>query len=543
MGVMDSNTVKESVREATDMVSLVSQYTTLQSAGRRMKGLSPFSNEKTPSFFVDPEGGVYYCFSTQKGGDVFSFVQEMEGVDFREALKILAEKAGIDITAGHTPKQHTASLYHVLEHAAALYREQMSDDVVSHLTTRGISAASIKQWGIGYAPDAWHTICTPQTAHMENHIQTGMCIRKEKNIYDRFRDRIVFPFHDTQHRVIGFSGREYKKETGAKYINSPESPLFHKSTFLYGLHTAKQHIRRNNFSILTEGVIDTVMVHQAGYPVAVASSGTAVTQNHLRQLQRLSNRLLIALDSDGAGVRATLRVITLAFSIGMDVKVVVLPESMDPADIIARDPREFKAAVKDAMPSVAFIFKHITDTYGKLPEDTLRGVKEELIPIIVHIQDPLIRDRTIQETASFCSVSREAIEESVQLAQQKVPARRPKQVKAVKERQEQKRSERKNSEKRLAELATSVAGARDYLVLHNITVDESLQERIAAVADNVHLPESDERILAVEYEEGFSNPDTRFTCIQDELRDMLSRLEREINKSLELKKIRESDMG
>ena len=236
---MNREDIKQAIKDASDIVEVVSQYTALKPAGKRMKGLSPFTNEKTPSFFVDPDAGVFYCFSSQKGGDVFSFVQEMEGVEFKEALKILAERAGIDVSAG-TGKSY-AALYHTLDTAAALYRRSLSAEVKQYLSSRGISDTSVDEWGIGYAPDDWHTVCTKGMTGMAAYIQTGMCIEKDSRVYDRFRKRIIFPFYDTQKRIIGFSGREYGESTGAKYINSPESPLFHKSSFLYGLHIAKKH--------------------------------------------------------------------------------------------------------------------------------------------------------------------------------------------------------------------------------------------------------------------------------------------------------------
>ena len=184
---------------------------------------------------MDPDAGVYYCFSSQKGGDIFSFIQDVEGVDFREALQMLAEQAGIDLTRRTgSPAPNNTPLYHLLEAAAVVYRRQLTPAVKQYLIGRGISEQSMEVWGIGYAPDDWNTLCTKQMPNLAEHITAGMCIenQEKQSVYDRFRSRVQFPFYDVQGRVIGFSGRVYGDDDGvAKYINSPESPLFNKSSF------------------------------------------------------------------------------------------------------------------------------------------------------------------------------------------------------------------------------------------------------------------------------------------------------------------------
>lgn len=406
----------DAIRRSVSIVDLVSSYTVLTSSGTKMKGLSPFTGEKTPSFFVDPDQGLYYCFSSQKGGDIFSFVQEMEGVDFKGALSILADIAGVRLTsAKHSSDTDDRSvLYHLLESAAAVYCNHLTDAVTQYLVGRGITEQSIAVWRIGYAPDRWNTLCDARTPRLAEHVKAGMCVQKEKSVYDRFRGRIQFPFFDERGRVIGFSGRLYGDSAMAKYINSPESPVFSKSSFLFGLYQAKSHIRKYGFSILTEGPIDAIMVHQVGYPVAVATSGTSVTETHLRLLQRLSHRLLIMFDADAAGMRATLRIIEMAFALRIESKVVVLPDGQDPADVISTDPACFRAAVRDAQPAVSFLKRYVDNLYGTTINERIRGVQEVIFPVIASVADPMVQQFVLSEIASFCGLDVSDVRKSVE---------------------------------------------------------------------------------------------------------------------------------
>ena len=517
----------QAIKDAIDIVDIVGQYTTLTPAGKRMKGLSPFTNEKTPSFFVDPDEGVYYCFSSQKGGDVFSFVQDAEGVDFREALQMLAERAGIDLT--NQPSSQSAKntpLYHLLESVAAVYQKNLTPEVLQYLAGRGMSEQSIAAWGVGYAPDDWNTLCTKQMPNRAEYITAGMCIenKEKQSVYDRFRNRVQFPFYDEQGRVIGFSGRVYGDGDGAKYINSPESPLFNKSSFLYGLHLAKPHIRKHNVAMLTEGPIDAIMVHQAGYPMAVATSGTAVTETHLQTLQRLSNRLLIVFDSDPAGQRAALRVIEMTYALGMDSKVVVLPEGSDPADVIAEDVEQFKTAVREAVPATVCMTQYVAQHYGDSGEDRIRGVKEVVLPIVATHTDPMIREHAIKEVAAFCDLSVATIQESLGQVQgsptvrDAEPAlRRKKDVVRVQDRAD-------TQKEQVAVLLTNAAMAVRFIKINNWSLTESNTQLLDEVQKIKPLPEVDEKVVQMRYEEVFDTSEMREQGVQDELATTLKHL-------------------
>ena len=360
---MSSSNV-ERIKERLDIVDVIGSYIKLDKAGRNYKAKSPFTNEKTPSFYVSPERQLYYCFSSGRGGDMFSFVQDIEGTDFRGALKILAERAGI--TFEYEDKENLDKrdgLFGVIEKAKVFYEQLLPKDLEAseYVKSRGIEHKIIKEWGVGYAPNNWR--------HLREHLldlkiddsvmrQVGLIKSGEngKDPYDTFRDRIMFPIFDTSGRPIAFSGRIlHKNDKAPKYLNSPDTALFKKSQVLYGLHKAKTAIRRNDYAVLVEGQMDLVLSHQAGVTNTVASSGTAITVDHLKRLKQLSNRITISFDSDEAGFKAANRTAKLALSMGMEVKVVLMPEGKDPADIISESAEQWRETLRQS--------RHIIDFY------------------------------------------------------------------------------------------------------------------------------------------------------------------------------------
>ena len=365
-------------------------------------------------------------------------------------------------------------------------------------------------------------------------------MRKESSIYDRFRNRIMFPFHDTRGRVIGFSGRICGDTRAAKYINSPESPLFDKSSFLYGLNRAKPAIRKHNMSILTEGTIDTVMVHQCGYPMAVAASGTAVTERHLRHLQRLSNRILLALDGDAAGIRASFRVIGMALSFGMDVKVAVLPDGSDPAAVIAKDPDIFKTAVKEASPAVAFMLRCVAERYGTTGEDTIRGIREVLLPVIARIRDPLMKSHAIREVAECCSLDPKVIEQSVRDVNVRsehasADVRTSRARTRVSEKNDMIEDAGAKRKKRIDTFLRTVGMARAFLLFSNGSLTEDMRRNLQYIEEVDQVPEVNEELAKMRYEEMFP-AEVRIQKVQEELEDTLNRLCPELRKREEVRK-------
>ena len=333
----------DQIKSKIDIVSLVSSYIKLEKAGSNFKGKCPFHNEKTPSFFVSPDRGNYYCFGCHAKGDIFTFVQEFEGLDFIGALKVLADRAGVELGQYNKgEKTEKQKLHSILEQAVFFYTKKLSEnkEAENYLKSRGVKEETIEDFRIGYSPLEWRELfdyLSSRSVSAQDMLQVGLIKYNEnakEKYYDTFRGRIMFPINDSAGRVVGFSGRILvPDDKSPKYLNSPETSLFNKSEILFGLDKAKKDIRLKNYSILVEGQMDLVMLHQVGITNTVASSGTALTENHLVKLRRLSNRIIMAYDGDMAGFRASDRSAGIALALGMELKIAQMPESKDPADL------------------------------------------------------------------------------------------------------------------------------------------------------------------------------------------------------------------
>ncbi len=417
-----SRTAVEQIKERLTIVDVVSAYVELHKAGKSYKGKSPFTNEKTPSFFVSPDRGVYFCFSSQKGGDMFTFVQEMEGVDFKGALKILAEKAHVELVPEDPKKRDERETEYALLEAATQYFFDMREKhphTDEYVRTRGVTEATIRTWRVGYAPDEWRSLrghLIEKGFSEKDIMRAGLVKQPEagKESYDVFRDRIMFPIMDPSGRVVAFSGRTLKKEEGTpKYVNSPETDLYKKSEILYGYDRAKNSIRQYDFSLIVEGQFDLVLAHQAGYTNTVAVSGTAFTDHHLTLLTRLSNRAVLALDSDRAGVAAVKRVSAMMLGKGMDVKVAEMPFGKDPADVVRQDPQELKHAIGKAVHVIEFLLKVLKE--GVKDERTYKlSVREELLPLLRVIQNRIDREHFEGVVAEATGTTKDAVHYEVE---------------------------------------------------------------------------------------------------------------------------------
>ena len=510
---MDFTSAKQAIKDRIDIADVVSAYTTLKPSGNKLKGKSPFTNEKTPSFFVDPDKGLYYCFSSQKGGDIFSFLQEMEGFDFKEAFTQLAEKAGVSITFSKETKNTHEPL--LLEHTRAkdMYVKQLNTQVKNILMKRGVSDNTITAWEIGYAPNEWHFFCKENDTVLQQKITAGLCIERDKKVYDRFRDRIMFPFKNLQGETIAFSGRYIgtNKEI-AKYINSPETAIFQKSHYLYGLHQAKPAIRKNNFAILVEGPIDVLMVHQAGFPVAVAASGTAITEHHLTQLKKISSRLVLALDGDEAGIKATIRAATMALEIGLETKVIQMISGEDPASIINEKGIEsWKKLVTSAVPISTFFFSIIDKQYGTEPQDRVRGVRELMLPILARMKDKMLCDVLIEDITSYCSISKESILASLKDVQI---------TPTTYNKAEEKQKEVRNTDTKDL-LSKEIAMLYAYTKHLRITLEENLLEKIKKIESFISLPEVSTEVALLRFQVQFE--DEEGEILQHKVADDLQR--------------------
>lgn len=412
----------DQVKERLTIVEVVGQYVKLSKAGKNFRGLSPFNSEKTPSFYVSPDRGVYYCFSSGKGGDIFTFVQEMEGVDFRGALKILADRAGIELVRENKEaRDQRERLFLLLEAATVWFEEQLAhrSEALSYLQERGLQTDGIKKWRVGYAPSGWSNLLEAMKAkgYKDDELErAGLTKQNDRGgWYDRFRGRIMFPIFDTAGRPVAFSGRIFDEEEGkenAKYLNSPETALYDKSSILYGYDRAKQSMRKYDFAILVEGQMDILMSHQAGFTNTVAVSGTGLTPHHLELIERVTKNVIMAFDADQAGFRSAGRGATMALSRSMDVKVVALPDGVDPADMVKDDPDKWREAIRSST--------HIIDFYlsvlrSKIDDERkfAKAVRVYVLPFVAQIPQAIDREQFIARVAKYLKVPEEAVREEL----------------------------------------------------------------------------------------------------------------------------------
>lgn len=398
---MGDSQVQE-IKEKLPINEVIGQYVQLRRAGRNFVGRCPFHKERTPSFHVSPERNSYMCFGCGEKGDIFSFVQKIEGIDFVTALKQLAKQAGVELKQRQfnphqaEDKNKEERLFEVCEEATNFFESVLTSrkDVQEYLHTRGVTDETIKAWRLGYAPASWENASKYLLSKgftKDEVAEAGVAAKSERKpgeVYDRFRGRVMFPLFDAGGKVIAFSGRFFEKVQGqsgeeepAKYVNSPETALFKKSRVLYGFDRAKNYIRKADCILLVEGQFDVVLAHQSGLPFTVAVSGTALTPEHLSLLGRLSKRLVLALDGDAAGVRAGLKSSAMAFAAGFDVKIPTFADGKDPADLAKENPELLKAAVRTSKTAIEF-FLDVLRRGAKDERAYKILVQNQLLPLV-----------------------------------------------------------------------------------------------------------------------------------------------------------------
>jgi DNA primase len=400
---------KDRVRDAVDFVELVSARTELRRAGpARYEGLCPFHEERSPSFGIDPGQKVYYCFGCQASGDVFTFVQETEGVDFKGALELLADRFAVELEREEEdPKQaerrrRRERLLELLTRTAAYYERclweaQEARAAREYLESRGLGEEILREFHVGYSPSAWDRVllASRRGGFTEQELYaTGLAQRSKENgrPYDRFRGRIMFPLADVRGRVLGFGARAMRDEQKPKYLNTSDNDVYHKGSHLYGAHLARAHAARAGQAILCEGYTDVIALHQAGLRNTVGSMGTALTAEQVGELSRMAQTVLLALDADSAGQEAMLKAAGLAAKRKLELRVVALPAGTDPADLVQRDGAEaISTAVEQAVPFVRFRVERVlaTGDHGS-PEGRDRMV-EELRPVFAMLPPSAMR--------------------------------------------------------------------------------------------------------------------------------------------------------
>ena len=416
----------EEIKSRLDIVEVISSYLPLKKCGANYRTLCPFHSEKNPSFFVSPARQIWHCFGCNRGGNVFKFIMEIEGVDFGDALRILAKRAGVELKPISPEYQKLKTerqrLYEICELACKFFEKQLEGkigkEVVKYLIGRGINEESIKKWRIGWAPETRRSLVDflSKKGYKRDEIErAGLAIKTETHEYfDRFRGRIIFPIFDINSQVIGFGGRIFKKEQGAKYINTPNTLIYDKSKVLYGLDKAKVEIRKKNFCILVEGYTDTILAHQAGFENTVSVSGTALTQYQLAILKRYSDNLYLAFDMDIAGDFATKRGIDLAQEAGFNIKVLILPKEKDPADIISKDPKEFEKIVLSAISILDFYFQSAFSNFDKNTLEGKREILKVLLPVIKRIENKVEQSFWVSKLAKELDTREESIWEELE---------------------------------------------------------------------------------------------------------------------------------
>ena len=408
----------DEIKIRTDIVDLVGGYVQLKKAGRNYKGLCPFHNEKTPSFMVSPEKQIWHCFGAcNEGGDVFSFIQKTEGLSFGEAIKKLADKTGVKIEGKkYQENKPKTSLYSANEIAMEFFIKALelpegkkAKDYL--LKNRAISTKTVKDFSIGYAPKGKDNLKKELLLHKiktEDMLIAGLIKEKDNELLDFFWQRLIFPIKDTSGNVIGFSARVLD-DSLPKYINTKETPIYSKSKILYGIDLAKEAIRKQDYIILAEGMMDVISSYQSGVKNIVATGGTALTEDQLRLIQRFTKNIKLAFDVDFAGNEATRRAIELAWNMDFNIKVINIPDGKDPGDIATKRPEVWKEAVKNAVYVIDYLFENSLKKYNKKDPIGRKKIAKDLLPIIKRIPDKIEKDTYIKRLSNELLVDEASI--------------------------------------------------------------------------------------------------------------------------------------
>jgi DNA primase len=405
-----TNESRERVRDAVDFLELVSARTDLRRAGpRSYEGLCPFHDERTPSFSVEPVQKVYYCFGCQASGDVFRFVQETEGLDFKGALELLANRCGIELEResedpGEAERRRKGErLLELLGRTTAYYERYLWDSKEAHaareyLQGRSLEEQMLRQFRVGYAPSAWNRVllASRQGGFSEAELYaTGLAQRSQergRSPYDRFRARIMFPLADMRGRVLGFGARAMHPEQRPKYLNSSDNEIYHKGLHLYGADLARAHATRAGQVILCEGYTDVIALHQAGLQNTVGLMGTALTPEQVSELARMASTVLLALDADSAGQEAMLRASTLAAQRKLELRVVLMPSGSDPAELVAKEGAEaMRKAIESSVPFVSFRVQRELDRGDRSSPEGVDRIIAELRPVFATLPPSAMR--------------------------------------------------------------------------------------------------------------------------------------------------------
>ena len=414
----------EEIKARLDIVEVIKDYIKVQKAGANYRAVCPFHSEKTPSFFISPSKQIWRCFGCGEGSSMFDFIMKIEGVEFGDSLRILAKKAGVELKPEKPEiRSKREKLYEICNLAAVFFEKQLGYGVQGkkakeYLLSRTINEESIKERRLGWAPDTWQGLfdfLISRGYTKEDIEKAGIALKSDKGkYYDRFRGRVMFPIFDSQYQVIGFGGRTLKKEKDiAKYLNISNTLLYDKGKVLYGLDKAKVGIRKEDFVILVEGYVDVVLAHQMGLTNVVSTSGTALTPTQLNILKRYTDNLFLAFDMDFAGDAATKRAIDLAQTQKFNLKIIKIKEGNDPADLMSKNPEDFKEAIKKALSVFEFYFEDAFSRFDENEPEGRKKISEYLLPIIKKINNKIEQFSWVQKLASRLKVREEVVEQEL----------------------------------------------------------------------------------------------------------------------------------
>lgn len=422
----------ERVRDATNVVELVESVTTVKKAGRSFKAICPFHQEKTPSMSLDPARGLFHCFGCGKGGDVFAFIMESQALDFSEAVEELARRSGI--TLKRDPKEaarrgRRATLVEAVRMAGEFYADRLktapdAGAARAYLRSRGYGTEVIDRFGIGYAPEepGWDALVTHLKSRgvaEKDMIDAGLATRTQRGrMRDWFHDRVLFPIHDLRGDPVGFGGRILEGD-GPKYVNTPECVVYHKAKVLYGLHTARSPMARENRAIVVEGYTDVIACHLAGLETAVATCGTALGEDHFDLLRRFADRVVLAFDADQAGAGAALRGggLDTPTDLGLDLRVAMMPEGRDPADLVADGELDLlRKAIDESAPFVAFQIERVLADHDLGEVEGRTRALRAVAPLVGRLDDPIARREYAREISRRTGIEPELVDRQVESA-------------------------------------------------------------------------------------------------------------------------------
>ena len=423
----------DQIKERLNVSELIGEYLKLEKAGTNYKALCPFHNEKTPSFMINPERNFWYCFGCQKGGDIFSFLMEIEGLEFREALERLAERTGVEIPkfqkVDPKEKSQKQKLYDILELSCKFYEYQLEKSkkagvIKDYLKDRKIKPAQFKEFRIGFARPGWGNLLDfllNRNHNLADIARSGLLVQKDgtlgnakEDYYDRFRERIMFPVIDVNDRVVGYSARVVPgtDESSAKYVNTSQSLIYDKSRVIYGLSQAKLEIKKQDFVIIVEGNLDVIASFSAGVKNVVAVSGTALTEHQINILKRYTKNFKLCFDMDEAGQKAATKSVQLCLAENIDAEIILLPKGFkDVNDLVIKDVQAWKESIKKSKQVMDYFFSSITEKYDIATPKGKKNIAHELLNIVKDISDPIEQSYWIRKLSEALDVKEDALTE------------------------------------------------------------------------------------------------------------------------------------